>query len=86
MKENKAVIKDLQTGGFSAHTSIESLADDLYQDMCSSLEEGEEALDFQTWSTPQRHLDIICMYEYEVLEASPENKKAYEEYHGRAFD
>ncbi|MFB9749890.1 hypothetical protein [Leifsonia shinshuensis] len=88
MKETKVIIRDLQTGGFSAHRTVEGLADDLYQDMCSDVEtwEANGKLDFYSWSTPQRNLEIIDMYDYEVLYPTPSLIKQYEDYHKRAFE
>ncbi|TFB21796.1 hypothetical protein E3U55_08200 [Filobacillus milosensis] len=39
----------------------------IYTRICAPVEEDEEILDFYSWSTHERNLEIIEMYEYEVF-------------------
>lgn len=86
------VFYDLQTGGYSAHTTIEGLAEMLSEELLIVISadenyEGEYEDAVKNWENPseQQMRDIIEMYEYEILDPTEENIKAYEEYHDMEF-
>lgn len=88
----KYVFYDCQTGGYSAHTTIEGLAEMLIQDWLRIIKSdgNEEELINETkkWSNPTKNemIELIESHGYEILEPTEDNIREYENYHGINFE
>lgn len=85
MTEKHYIFHDLQTGGFSAHTTISGLHEMLLDDVLTSAENEEdrkEWLDRFGGDDESIKRELICIFEYDILVPSKENVQLWEAYHG----
>ena len=82
------VIRDLQTGGFSSHTEEEDIFQDCLESFLENLWTEEELREIELEvNTPEfRHYLVDELYEYEVLEPTPELIAEWEAYHNKKFE
>lgn len=87
------IFRDLQAlGGYSAHTTIEGLSRMLSDDWLAVVEQDGDIEELKSekrrWENPSVFdmVNIIRDHDYEILPATPENIKKYENYHDVVFN
>ncbi|EFV72323.1 hypothetical protein MHH84_11005 [Bacillus sp. FSL K6-1109] len=85
------IIKDLQTGDFSHHTTVDDLFEDLVKDYLSNDWTNEEAEEFETkfkQYTEDEKIDFVQdEYEYKLIEyPTPQQIAEWEEFTGRKWE
>ena len=86
-KEEKVIVLDLQTGDFSAHTTLDGIFEYCLDDhLCHCWSEDLEMLKAQ-YSNPsvEQKKELIAHYEYQLLEPTPQLIQEWEEYHQSLF-
>jgi hypothetical protein len=93
VKEGHYVFYDRQTGGYSAHTTIEGLSDmhiDEWLEMVRNSEdyEGEYQDEQEKWrnATESMRRKMIDNADYDILKPTPETIRAYEGYHDTIYN
>ena len=78
----KYIFLDLQTGRFSAHTTLEGLAEMCFDDLCRI--EPKLSKDYEG-RDPEKDKELIELYEYKLLEPTSELIEEYEKYFDGKF-
>lgn len=87
------IMADNQTGGFSAHTTVDGLAEMLIEDwlncICSVEDyEGEYQDEIKKWKQPTQKMKktILDLYGYEALEPTPSLIYQWEQHHDTEWE
>jgi hypothetical protein len=88
MKNKLYIFRDLQSGGFSRHTSIDGLAEMCFDDMlrCAENEKDEQSIINEYGNSDEvKSRQLIYEYDFEILDPTSDNIAEWEEYHKSVF-
>jgi len=86
-KEEKVIVLDLQTGDFSAHTTLDGIFEFCLDDLLTHSWSDDLEMLKSEYSNPsvEQKKELIEQYEYQLLKPTPQLVEDWEAYHRRSF-